>query len=206
MQTLSYSHPQKPKVSLPMVAAVGALHVGFIYALLVGLEVIPAPAFVPHTDFKFIPDKTPVRPKTPDPAPTIPKHIDVFVPVPPPIPTDNSQSNDHGIKTVIGTGPTIAQPIPPTGASALASTHTTPDYPSMDRLLGHQGAVKLALVIDEQGNVTDASVVQSSGYDGLDQAAIAWVKTHWRYHPATRDGKPVASRTQAQVTFRLTQG
>lgn len=206
MQTLSYSLPQKPKVSLPMVAAVGALHLGFIYALLVGIDVIPPPLFVHQIDFKVIPDKTPVKPKTPDPTPPISKHVDVFVPAPPPIPTDNSDLGDRGIKTVVGLDHANIPPTPPTGATAVASTHTTPNYPSIDHRLSHAGSVRLALSIDDQGNVTDASVVQSSGYDGLDQAAIAWVKAHWRYHPATRDGKAVSSSTQAQVTFRLTQG
>jgi TonB family protein len=64
--------------------------------------------------------------------------------------------------------------------------------------------VKLHLTIDEQGVVTAASVEKSSGYDTLDSAAVAWVIAHWRYKPATKDGVPIESSTDALVTFKLT--
>ena len=72
--------------------------------------------------------------------------------------------------------------------------------------MGHEGTVRLTLALDELGNVSGASVARSSGFAGLDDAAVAWVKSHWRFRPATQDGKPVASTVQADVTFRLTQG
>lgn len=207
MQTLSYLLPQKSKVSLPMVAVVGALHLGFIYALLVGIDVIPPPSFIPHTGIKIIPEKTTSEPRPADPTIKISTHITGPVVPEPWVKADSSNDKTgSGISTIIGDGSSEKTSILPVAATAITWTHIIPDYPSIDRRLGHAGLVKLALVIDDQGNVADVSVVQSSGYDGLDQAAVAWVKAHWRYHPATRDGKPVASNMQAQVTFRLTQG
>jgi protein TonB len=205
MQTLSYSLPQKPKVSLPMVAAVGALHLGFIYALLVGIDVIPPLPFVTKTTVDIVPKTPTTKPKVEEINPAITKRISVPMD-PVPVFKIEDTTGGHGIPTKPGDGQTATMPTPPTNVSTTVGTHTIPAYPSLDRLLGHQGTVQLEMNIDDQGNVTDASVVQSSGYDGLDQAAIAWVKAHWRYHPATRDGKAVSSSTQAQVTFRLTQG
>ena len=80
------------------------------------------------------------------------------------------------------------------------------DYPFFARLMGHEGVSELAFQVLAEGRVSGITVAKSSGYDGLDQAAIAWVKAHWRYHPAMRDGKAVAATTQAEVTFKLTQG
>ena len=95
-------------------------------------------------------------------------------------------------------GPTVA-------AQALAATHTIPPYPSLGIRFGHEGAVRLRIAIDEQGNATAAEVETSSGYQELDSAAIAWVKAHRRYQPAMQGGRAVSSATEAVVTFRLNQ-
>jgi protein TonB len=87
----------------------------------------------------------------------------------------------------------------------MANTHTIPPYPPMGIRLGHEGTVRLAIQLDEQGNVIAAQVIASSGYEELDAAAVAWVKSHWRYQPAMRDGQPVPATTRAAVTFRLNQ-
>jgi TonB family protein len=64
-----------------------------------------------------------------------------------------------------------------------------------------QGTVKLEVVINSDGTVGDVSVLQ--GIDsGLDQNAVDTVKT-WTFHPATKDGKPVAVRAKIEINFRL---
>ena len=37
----------------------------------------------------------------------------------------------------------------------------------------------------------------------LDALAAAWVKLHWRYRPAMRDGQAIAEPTMAIVTFAM---
>jgi len=83
-------------------------------------------------------------------------------------------------------------------------THTTPDYPPLDKRLGHEGNVLLKLAIDERGMVVDTQIERSSGYESLDRAAADWVRSHWRYHPATQAGDAVPSNAEVTVTFRLT--
>ena len=61
----------------------------------------------------------------------------------------------------------------------------------------------LHISISATGDVTDASVTTSSGTDELDQAAIEWVKSHWRYKPAIHSGQPVASTANVAVQFTL---
>ncbi len=193
---------QPPQRRIFTIAVVGALHIAAIYTLFLAFThrpSIPAPPPV-LTGTVILPK---VIPTTQHPPTTV-----VLVrpggptAVKPPV-IDIDQNGDHGLTTL-----TSLQP-PPTGlvfvpAHPIASTHTIPDYPPLSARLDQEGTVQLKLTIDEHGAVADASVLKSSGFERLDQAAVAWVKAHWRYEPATSDGKPVAATTGAVVTFRLT--
>jgi TonB family protein len=66
----------------------------------------------------------------------------------------------------------------------------------------YQGVVYVSAVIGLDGKASDVRVVKTLGL-GLDENAIAAVKT-WRFTPALGpDGKPAAVRAQIEVTFRL---
>jgi outer membrane biosynthesis protein TonB len=45
--------------------------------------------------------------------------------------------------------------------------------------------------------------VEPSGYQRLDDAALQFVKSHWRWQPAMRAGKPVVATTRVSVLFDL---
>jgi periplasmic protein TonB len=94
--------------------------------------------------------------------------------------------------------------IPATAAQSIARTITRPPYPPIEKRLGHTGTVSLRLMIAADGTVTDAIVTRSSGYPALDAAAVAWITSHWRYKPATRDGQAVTSQANANMKFELT--
>lgn len=85
------------------------------------------------------------------------------------------------------------------GLSSSGQPHTCADPPAVLQL-GYEGAVALEFTITEQGNVTDPSIIGTSGYPELDAAALACVAT-WRYGPATRNGVPIAERRKAKVLF-----
>jgi protein TonB len=206
MQTLSYSNglSHKPGRSVATFALVGSLHLILIYAVLAALDIVPTPTIPTVTTARVIPAK-PVHPKPPPPIQTAMQRPENPNPIPVPrIPIDPGTGGPT-ISGTAGGGAIVAPPEVFVAASALAATHTIPSYPALDRRLNHQGAVLLALAIDAQGNVTGANVVQSSGFEGLDEAAVSWVKTHWRYKPATRNGVAIAASARAEVTFRLTQ-
>lgn len=106
--------------------------------------------------------------------------------------------------------PVIQQPVAPTTpqpiftpAQSIQNTHSAPPYPQVALNKDEEGSVRLSLSIDERGNVTDATVVTSSGYSSLDAAAVAWVKEHWHYQPAIRDNKPVPDKVEATISFTL---
>lgn len=93
--------------------------------------------------------------------------------------------------------------IAPTRARGIEGTHTTPPYPPVALRLGEEGTVRLHIALDDTGRIQDVTVAKTSGSERLDAAAVNWVAKHWRYAPATRDGKPVASFVLADVRFDL---
>ncbi len=74
-----------------------------------------------------------------------------------------------------------------------------PEYPRLARRRGIRGAVRLQLVIDEEGAVADVSVLRGLPL-GLTREAERAVRT-WRYEPATRDGRPVKVHWTVEVHF-----
>jgi TonB family protein len=76
-----------------------------------------------------------------------------------------------------------------------------PTYSEEARKAKYQGVVSLWIVVDSQGNVTDARVVKPLGL-GLDEKAVETVRT-WRFKPAMRNGAPVPVRVGVEVFFRL---
>ncbi len=65
-----------------------------------------------------------------------------------------------------------------------------------------EGTIKLWIVVDTQGNVTDVQEGSAPLGDGLDQSAMDTVKK-WRFIPATRSGAAVPVRVTVEVSFRL---
>lgn len=64
-----------------------------------------------------------------------------------------------------------------------------------------QGVCMIAVIIDAHGNTRNPRVIQPLGM-GLDEKALEAV-SHYRFRPALRHGKPVASRITVMVNFRL---
>lgn len=69
--------------------------------------------------------------------------------------------------------------------------------PSLPR--GFEGDVIVEITIDEQGNITNKSLIHALGY-GLDEQAIS-VLQNWRFRPATRDGVAIPSKQDVYFHF-----
>jgi len=190
---------------------VALLHVLFVYALITGL----AQRFVkalPHEITAQVLPQPQQKVETPPPQavnlqqPSMPT-------VQPPLVQVQTPQAPRSITTVVSptptppapTPPAVVQPPAPTPASGIVSTHTTPPYPEEARRLGQQGKVVLKMDITAAGTVADASIVDSSGSQALDQAAVDWVTKHWKYKPATQNGQPVPTTQEAAVVFDLRQ-
>jgi protein TonB len=83
-----------------------------------------------------------------------------------------------------------------------AARNRRPNYPESSRRRGQEGTVMLELRVDANGRVTEARVVESSGFNALDAAAVETLR-EWRFRPAQRGGMPVAGSLTTAVHFRL---
>lgn len=77
-----------------------------------------------------------------------------------------------------------------------------PRYPAQAVRQRLEGVVMLRLTLAADGRVTEVRVVESSGHDLLDAAAVATVRT-WKGRPATRGGQPVSTIWDMPVRFKL---
>jgi len=78
-------------------------------------------------------------------------------------------------------------------------------YPSQLRDLGIGGVVRLQIFIDERGVARDARVTGSSGYDGLDEAALGLIDV-MRFSPALNRDKRVPVWVEIPIEFRTRGG
>ena len=62
----------------------------------------------------------------------------------------------------------------------------------------------LAVSVDGEGRVKELKLLKSSGFDALDQAALAAVN-HWEFEPARLADKPVSSEVEVPVQFTLSR-
>jgi protein TonB len=186
---------------------IALLHTAAIYAFATALHLVPKPSIpLPLVVTNVAPEE---RDRT-DPPPERP----VIEEVKPPVvvaPVVEVQLDPAPSPTAIVLPPappvTLPRPADPpvtvTPVRGIMSTHTTPEYPILSRRLGEEGTVRLSLSIGADGMVSEASVVRSSGFKRLDEAAVDWVKRYWRYQAAMRGVTPVASRAEASLQFRL---
>lgn len=79
------------------------------------------------------------------------------------------------------------------------------NYPAESIRLGQQGRTTLSFHITPQGTVSNVVVTESSGFELLDQAAVACA-AEWQYRPAMQDGQPVEVAWQAKVRWSLFGG
>lgn len=197
--------------------AVVLLHVGFIWALQSGLVMRAAELIVPVeilTQFiePPLPKVTPapkVTPVQPQPKPPVP--VKQVIPKAPQVqaqkplatvdstPSANSptgvttpQPNPAPVAADIVVAP-LAPATPPViqlpSSDANYLLNPTPPYPPISRRMGEQGKTTVRVLIGADGQPQRAEIAKSSGFDRLDQAAIAAVM-RWRYVPGKRNGTP----------------
>jgi len=94
----------------------------------------------------------------------------------------------------------------PVAMTALKRTKTVlPQMPESARRKGISGWVEVVFTVNEKGEVSEAEVRNSSPEEVFDDAALKAVRA-WRFEPATKDGKPVSTRTMIRLKFDPTQG
>jgi len=134
----------------------------------------------------------------------------------PPTPPPNAQSGSDAGASPSGAGSAGGQPAgaPDNGtkpwrvgggvSAPKVLYDPDPSYSEAASRAAYQGTVVLWLVVESNG-MPDRIRVQRSIGMGLDEAAIAAVKT-WRFQPALRNGEPVPVMINVEVNFRRDGG
>ena len=76
-----------------------------------------------------------------------------------------------------------------------------PEFSEEARRMKLNGDVLLKLKLDNQGKVTDVTVVRGVGH-GLDEKAVEAARKY-RFTAATQDGKPIPWELNVEFTFRI---
>ncbi len=103
-----------------------------------------------------------------------------------------------------------APPAPPAQPSTITSdglgtrmvSGAPPRYPIESRRKKEQGTVELLLTLGIDGAVEAISVVRSSGFARLDEAALSAVR-RWRWQPTSRNGALVKVKGVVEIPFVL---
>lgn len=200
--------------NLVAIGAVGLIHVG-LFAALIQLNVIPikavkAPPLVvtliavppapppAPTDQKVEPVK-PIEPMVVAPTPI----VQTLAPPPPPVVATPTPPPPQAV--IVAPKAQAAPATGPVSAGDLSSTMLSfkaPSYPVESRRKKEQGIVVLNLLLGADGAVSEIAVQKSSGFDRLDQAALAAVK-RWRWSPTLRGGLPMMVRGIVEIPFIL---
>lgn len=77
-----------------------------------------------------------------------------------------------------------------------------PPYPASEQRMGEEGTVVVRLTIGADGRVKAVERV-SAASDAFWRATERHALRHWRFKPATVDGRPVESRQTVTVHFRM---
>lgn len=92
------------------------------------------------------------------------------------------------------------RPAPISRDARPLATNAEPKYPASMLRAGVGGTVVVLAEVDANGNPVDVRVVERSGERDLDRAALTAVK-QWRFEPAMRNGKAVATSVKVPVDF-----
>ena len=96
------------------------------------------------------------------------------------------------------------QPIGVRAEKAVPTRAIRPVYPVLSRRRGEEGTVRIAVRVAASGRPLDVRLLRSSGHARLDKAALKAVRKA-RFVPPKRNGRPIESKTELDVLFRLTE-
>lgn len=98
--------------------------------------------------------------------------------------------------------PTVTTPIRHDPLLLTPESELRPPYPASKLASEEEATLRLRLTIDPQGRVVDVEPV--GRVDSVFfQAARRYLIAHWRYQPATEDGRAVSSSTTITLKFQL---
>jgi protein TonB len=85
---------------------------------------------------------------------------------------------------------------------ATSASELKPPYPASKLITEEEATLRLKLMIDERGRVIAVDPVGNADRTFL-EAARRYLIAHWRYKPATEDGRAVGSSMVITLRFQL---
>jgi periplasmic protein TonB len=151
----------------------------------------------------YLPGRAPIQASTPN-LKAKPQLVTTNTPLPIP-PVHKLETNTASPNT---NSPASPNPDSTTGADSLGAGNINiarvsyfptpkPDLSVLPR--GTKGDVILDVVIDTTGKIADIKMASGLGH-GIDETVIATVQ-QWTFHPATKDGQPVASEQELHFHY-----
>jgi periplasmic protein TonB len=149
----------------------------------------------------------PPKPTPPKPAPT-PKPVEQPTPKPAPEPTPDAVKVPS--ETPVSPAPAPKAPAVSAADQKVSApdgyadylNNPAPAYPAAARRLGYEGHALLKVHVLASGHADQVDILQSSGYDMLDKAAVAGVK-QWVFVPAKRGQTPIDGWVNVPMDFKL---
>jgi protein TonB len=170
----------------------------------------------PLIDIPLSPPPPPIH--TPPPRGTQPQQTttrfdnpDQTIKVPSVDPTPSTDPNPPDAAVIGGGGVATLPVIPPPPVVApirhdprllTPMSELKPPYPASKLASEEEATLKLRLTIDDRGRVVAVEPVGYADREFLD-AARRYIIAHWRYDPATEDGRPIATTTVITLRFQL---
>ena len=198
--------------------AIVAVHVAVAALVMSAKMDLPQRIFGKPTEVIFIPTPKPPPPNQPQTPRTTEQqtHSAVVDHTTPEVitPPRTDQGFDEGPKPldpglIAGGGAAVIPELPPPHFAvklgprlATPSSELKPPYPASKLLTEEEAALRLRLTIDEHGRVVAVDPVGKADPVFL-SAARRHLIAHWRYAPATEDGRAIASSTVITLRFEL---
>ncbi|HSI24221.1 MAG TPA: TonB family protein [Methylotenera sp.] len=96
--------------------------------------------------------------------------------------------------------PVVEDKIEPPKYGVAYLNNPTPDYPPISVRKGEEGRVLMRVLVSANGAAEDVQIEQSSGFDRLDNVAVAAVKK-WRFIPAKKNNQPLSAYVLVPMPF-----
>jgi protein TonB len=76
------------------------------------------------------------------------------------------------------------------------------DYPKASLMNEEQGVTSMAFLVNADGSVSDSKLEKSSGFKGLDKAALKGLAA-CKFKPGTKDGAPAQTWAKVDYAWKL---
>lgn len=76
------------------------------------------------------------------------------------------------------------------------------EYPKASLMNEEQGVTSMSFQVNADGSVADSKLEKSSGFKGLDKAALKGL-TACKFKPGTKDGAPAQTWTKVDYAWKL---